>query len=459
MATKFYCDDGTSGDELTGTERPLDITTQRVLKTTRATSTVNGPTAGVSMGNPFRFTTKQLNAVLISGTITFNVWAIESNMANNAGMQCLIERLDSEGNLLSTIVNSEFGTELGTTVSANNWTATPTSTLLNQGDRIRVSWLANDAGGTMVAAASGFTVQWGDSVANQADTWVQFTETITVASTRFYFSATAVPPISPAFSASWIESSTMIRRMMAPARFGSAMSDKQVTSLAVSETEGIIQLIAGPIAAQTINPLNLGFKCYARSARGTLIVTATSRIIVRVVSNDGTTYRGTVLSFGDKSTATNWNTSDRNKAFADGDDATASVAALNGDYIVLELGLSHTATVDTAQISIGDDSATDLAEDETTTTANNPWLDIFQGIKYTSNPQLGTPPWRDPRTASNYRRHHKEYNEYSYTTTRRRLRRGPFPDRESRLLRCHAKQRATSKVQVGTNRRSRAFSA
>ncbi len=384
MATKFYLSQ-IANAELTpnsGIDAALDITTQRVAIGAPSATSVTGPTSGVEITNSgfiFWFISKQLNPVTVSGTITFNFWGLESSMSANAGFQCIIERRTSEGIFISTVVNSEFGTELGTSAGVNNWTASPTSTTFALGDRLVVRVLFNDAGGTM---ASGFTLtlRAGGSVANTSDSWVQFTETITTAVTRLYFSSSAVPPISPGFDSNWEETSSAVRRNMSPTKTTSSMVDETATSAALAEDELIIQLIGPPMKAQTINPLNLGFKCYARAARGTLIVTAVSRIVAKVISNDGSTVRGTCLSFGDKSTGTNWNTTDRNKAFVDGDDATASVSALLGDRLMIELGLNHTASVDTAQINIGDNSGTDLAEDETTTTANNPWLEIAQNI-------------------------------------------------------------------------------
>src|SRR5262249_50306913 len=45
-------------------------------------------------------------AVTISGTITFNIWMSETNMSANAGPQVIIDRLDSQMGVVSTIVNS-----------------------------------------------------------------------------------------------------------------------------------------------------------------------------------------------------------------------------------------------------------------------------------------------------------------------------------------------------------------
>lgn len=146
-------------------------------------TTVLGTTPGLEIGGSgaLEFTSAPLaGAVTISGTVTFNGWALESNMNANSGLQCVIERLGPTGSVISTVVNSERGAELGTSAAVQNWTASPTSTSFAKGDRIRVRWCANDAGGTM---ASGHTVTLrhnGATGGADGDTWVEFTETFSL---------------------------------------------------------------------------------------------------------------------------------------------------------------------------------------------------------------------------------------------------------------------------------------
>jgi hypothetical protein len=139
-------------------------------------TTVTGATAGVPVSN------KWLSApfaadVTISGSIQFNICGLESNMSANAGWQVILYRVDSTG-ALTQVINSEFGTEMSTTLGKQTWSATPTSTDFKKGDRVLIIVLANDAGGTM---ASGFTCtcQYGGALANTADSSVVFTENIT----------------------------------------------------------------------------------------------------------------------------------------------------------------------------------------------------------------------------------------------------------------------------------------
>jgi hypothetical protein len=146
-------------------------------------SSVAGATAGIEplrSGSECEWISDPLDAaVTISGTITFNIWAHESSMNANAGAQVVIERLDNKLAVISTVVNSEKGTELGTSSAVQNWTAAATSTAFAKGDRIRVRIAFNDAGGTM---ASGFTLTATVGAASagvSGDSFVSFTETLT----------------------------------------------------------------------------------------------------------------------------------------------------------------------------------------------------------------------------------------------------------------------------------------
>lgn len=185
MAITVYLDDIAS-DVTVGTETKQVAnlgTTGAIGFAQCSVATVLGPTAGLQLrdgaSNPLTWFTEPLEAVTISGTITFNIWGNESSMNANAGFQVKVERCDGSGNVISTIVNSERGTEMSTTDAVNTWTATPTSTTLAAGDRLKFTVYANDAGGTM---ASGFTVNmfYSNNATNDISS-VAFTETLAAA--------------------------------------------------------------------------------------------------------------------------------------------------------------------------------------------------------------------------------------------------------------------------------------
>lgn len=196
MATQLFLQDPTFGEEVAlSTDTDLFLyTTRRAGVGSRSGSTVTGPTSGIQIGTVLISYWYQVNAVTISGAITKNLWMSESNMSANVGAQTIIDRCDSSGTFISTVENSEKGTELPvTTATAQNWsTGTVTSTTFADGDYIRLRVYGNDVG-TM---ATGFSFALGAGAASagvDGDSYVTFTETITA----FVAAAPRVPRFTP----------------------------------------------------------------------------------------------------------------------------------------------------------------------------------------------------------------------------------------------------------------------
>lgn len=198
--------------------------------------------------------------------------------------------------------------------------------------------------------------------------------------TRWYLPSSGAAAVSPSYDGGWEETSDADRLKMVTTKISSAMTNKSATTLSTAGDTLVRQYVGDPLDAQTIDA---SIRCFARALEAATTVDAVSRIVLKVVSNDGGTVRGTLLSIGDYSTGAEWNTSLRNKSFANGD-APTSVAAQAGDRVVLEIGFNHGAVVSSATINFGDDSGTDLGENETDTAANNPWLEIGQTLTFQS---------------------------------------------------------------------------
>src|SRR6266849_6574705 len=149
--------------------------------TTSVVNSVSGPTSGVQLtktaGGPqlVWISPPLAAAATISGTVTMNAWAKESVAACNCGMQVTLHKY-SGGSVGSAFLNSERGTELGNSITQQNWTASPTSTSFSVGARIVIKWWINDAGGTMSSGRTVTTDYDGANEAADGDTWVQFTE-------------------------------------------------------------------------------------------------------------------------------------------------------------------------------------------------------------------------------------------------------------------------------------------
>lgn len=169
-------------------------------------STVAGTTPGVEVagGRAKEWITPPIDQdVTISGTVTINLWASESNMSANVAINVVVQRIDPQGGIVSTILTTTRTTEVAVTTRAvNNFTATPTSTNLTKGDRIRVRVFGDDAG-TMNA---GFTFDFGyarSSAAVDGDSYIQFNETFGFlstepAGTQLFLTTTTGPAVGAA---------------------------------------------------------------------------------------------------------------------------------------------------------------------------------------------------------------------------------------------------------------------
>ncbi len=151
--------------------------------TTSVVNSVSGPTTGVQLtktagGSALVWISPPLAApVTIAGAVKMNAFASESQPSCNCGMQVTLYKY-SGGSVGSAFLNSERGTELASSISQQNWTATPTSTSFAIGDRIVIKWWINDAGGTMGNGKTVTTDYDGSTAGADGDTWVQFTDVL-----------------------------------------------------------------------------------------------------------------------------------------------------------------------------------------------------------------------------------------------------------------------------------------
>jgi len=120
----------------------------------------------------------RINAVTISGTVSFSANANEDAMATNARMGCRVVRIaDGTTTIASDVVdNTNAGhpddVELGTASADMTWTATPTSTAFSAGDWLGVIFHADNIGTMAVGTVS-------LNVGANVNTFVTFTEAIT----------------------------------------------------------------------------------------------------------------------------------------------------------------------------------------------------------------------------------------------------------------------------------------
>lgn len=196
--------------------------------------------------------------------------------------------------------------------------------------------------------------------------------------TRFYLPSTGAAEVTPAFSASWNLTTSADQLRCTTVKQATTMTNKVTANS--SSVQNILnrQYVSDPIAGQTISGTVNG---QVRGRESNNAMNGFSSITIRVVSNDGTTVRGTPLAITTGATEYSTAVTNRNTPISS---ALTSVNAQNGDRIVIEIGARQMAASTNRNVtqSFGDDSATDLAVDETTTTADNPWVEFSGDIKF-----------------------------------------------------------------------------
>lgn len=121
-------------------------------------------------------------AVTISGTITPNIWGLESNAACNCGFRYEVLRWSvAAGGIVSSLgISTDNGvTEWGTTTSVRTApTLTPISTEFAVGDRIVMVFYNDDANGYTEASGRTWQLRFDGAAGVDGDTYLSFTETI-----------------------------------------------------------------------------------------------------------------------------------------------------------------------------------------------------------------------------------------------------------------------------------------
>lgn len=205
--------------------------------------------------------------------------------------------------------------------------------------------------------------------------------------TRFYLPSTGTPGISPAFDATaWPNTPNADRIDMVTTRISSAMTTKDGAGNAATTRQLLRQYISAALAAQTLTGTMKGQARYVGSAAGIGV----PAIRVAKCNSDGSTVTEIFAAqFSTRGTAPPaMDTVLTNRKFEQGDaDFVLDLASTGidaGDRLIVEIGYTDTST-NTARfisVSFGDNSATDLAEDETTTTADNPWVEFSANISF-----------------------------------------------------------------------------
>mgnify|MGYP001595625475 CR=1 FL=1 len=195
--------------------------------------------------------------------------------------------------------------------------------------------------------------------------------------TRFYLPSSGTTLITPAYDTGWEDTSIAARLYTKTYKENSAMTTISFAD-ATNTLKDILfrQYITPPIVAQTIAAQTLKFQIRgAERIAGNNMFTA---IGARVVSNDGITVVGTLLAVTKDGLEVDASTTLENRLFSA---TTTQVIANEGDRIVIEIGTggdpANTGGADhDSDLRIGDVAVSDLAENDTAITDDNPWVEF-----------------------------------------------------------------------------------
>lgn len=200
--------------------------------------------------------------------------------------------------------------------------------------------------------------------------------------TRFYLQGTGTPSLSPSFDAGWEQTGSALRRPLIPKLLLSNTTGIVGTSpgMVNTNTQDIcaLQFISAPIPPQIISgTISLVLKVYESATTDNL----TLAVVLRVLSGDGNTVRGTLFS--------NFNQDTEWAVFASAAtrivnaQTVTQVTTQGGDILVLEIGAHAAAptTADFLNCRFGTDgTVADYALTSALTTDLNPWIEFSQDL-------------------------------------------------------------------------------
>jgi len=197
--------------------------------------------------------------------------------------------------------------------------------------------------------------------------------------TRFYFPGDTLPsaPVSPSFDGGWEQTGGAVRSILIRKGYWTETSaNSSSITIPITTTQDILnyQLISEPIRNQTISgTISLVVRCSTND-----ITTATTlAVVAKVVSNDGSTSRGTLFSvFG---TDSNYPVDASPATRIVNAQALTPLTCEFGDRIVVEVGTRATApaVAGTAiQRRISAIGTADYALTSGLTTSLNPWVEF-----------------------------------------------------------------------------------
>ena len=194
---------------------------------------------------------------------------------------------------------------------------------------------------------------------------------------RYYLPSTGAAAVSPAYAATWETVNSVVRLAAVTTKISSAMASQDTAEpeTGVAKDNLCVQYVTAALAAREWTTSD-SLKIQILSARGSAVTTAYLRLVVRVVSNDGGTFRGTLYDGVDDN---NFPTSPyTNRNMGGSVNVQNAVSQQLNDRLVIEIGglQNNSGAWDGIVLRVGDNNASDLPENETGTDAYNPWVEF-----------------------------------------------------------------------------------
>jgi hypothetical protein len=207
-----------------------------------------------------------------------------------------------------------------------------------------------------------------------------FLASITQAQTRLYLTLTT-RPATVAFNAGWNVTTSAARYVLGTDRDGTTIASRTSGASGAAAVRKCLvdQFVSQPLAAQTINGTLDGQIRFNQSS--TSSTTGQGFVYVRLINTDNS-----VASEIGTMTTTNLTTTLTNRTLVQLASLNISVTA--GQRIAIDVGWNYsvgTNTTRTGTASRGASAASDMSVDNTSTTANNPWVQFSQTLKWLPN--------------------------------------------------------------------------
>lgn len=199
--------------------------------------------------------------------------------------------------------------------------------------------------------------------------------------TRFYLPSDALTvPVSPAFAGGWENTSIADRTLMHIVKRSSAMATRSYADADATNQQILFKHYICPfrLASQAIAAaaVRLQMRCSETNAGNNL----TLMFGARSYPPDGVTATSTLRTIVTAGTGTEMTTSLTNRV--DNPTLTAG-SAVEGGWLTVEIGAAGDPAAGqshSSSIRFGDSNGTDLPQDESTTTDNDPWIEFSSNI-------------------------------------------------------------------------------